>query len=134
MSQWEARLDTTTDAQEVVFGAHVNGVLHGVAGVSFETREKVRHKATIFGMYVSKRVRSAGTGQMLLEALISQAKARKTVRILQLTVTEGNEAAENLYRKAGFLPFGVERFAVRVGNDFVSKVHMWCDLSDVDKP
>ena len=133
VSWWEARLDPAVNAQELVFGALVDDVLQGVAGISFETREKARHKASIFGMYVDRQVRSAGTGLKLLAELVSQARTRDGVRILQLTVTQGNEPAESLYRKAGFRPFGVEPLAVQVGNTFVSKVHMWRDLLDADE-
>jgi len=33
-----------------------------------------------------------------------------------------------LYERSGFVEFGVEPYAVAVGESFVSKVHMWCDI------
>jgi RimJ/RimL family protein N-acetyltransferase len=48
--------------------------------------------------------------------------------LVQLTVTQGNQGAQGLYERQGFTPFGVEPCAVAVGERFVSKVHMWCDL------
>lgn len=126
---WESRLASEPDAREVVFGAFVDGALAGVAGLSFEAREKARHKATLFGMYVPSGFRQHGVGRGLVAALLAFARAREGVEVVQLTVTSGNLGAEASYRSAGFVPFGVEPMAVRVGDTFVSKTHMWCQLS-----
>ena len=52
LSWWAERVSEAANAKEVVFGAFVDGELAGVAGLSFEMREKARHKATLFGMVV----------------------------------------------------------------------------------
>jgi RimJ/RimL family protein N-acetyltransferase len=60
--------------------------------------------------------------------VLAQARERAGVRLVQLTVTDGNTAAQALYERCGFIRFGLEPLAVAVGAQFVSKVHMWCDL------
>ena len=45
-----------------------------------------------------------------------------------LTVTAGNVAAINLYRRCGFVQFGLEPMAVRVGEEYFDKIHMWREL------
>ncbi len=100
----------------------------GVAGLSFETREKANHKATLFGMYVPSEFRHRGVGRELVLAALEHAKGRRRVKVVQLTVTDGNAAAQALYEHCGFVQFGLEPFAVAVGEQFVSKVHMWCNL------
>jgi RimJ/RimL family protein N-acetyltransferase len=122
---WESRLREEPHAPELVFGAFSEGQLAGVAGLSFELREKARHKATLFGMYVPDRFRHRGLGRGLVDAALAHAGARPGAKVVQLTVTEGNRAARTLYEQCGFVAFGVEPFAVAVGADFVSKVHMW---------
>src|SRR6478672_10942453 len=52
LSWWERRLRTGPDADEIVIGALEDDTLAGVVGLSFEPREKAKHKATLFGMYV----------------------------------------------------------------------------------
>lgn len=128
LSWWEGRLSTAPDAKDVVFGASHGGVLVGAVGLSLDAREKARHKATLFGMVVSTPQRRLGLGQQLVAAALDCARSRPGVRLVQLTVTQGNTQAQALYTRNGFVEFGVEPYAVAVGEGFVSKVHMWCKL------
>jgi RimJ/RimL family protein N-acetyltransferase len=128
LSWWAARVSEATNAKEVVFGAFVEGELAGVAGLSFEVREKTRHKATLFGMVVQAKYRRHGFGRQLVMAVLDHAGRTPDVKLVQLTVTEGNAPAQRLYASCGFVPFGTEPCAVRVGAGYVSKVHMWCRL------
>lgn len=126
---WEKRLDPSPLASELVMGALQGPALIGVAGLSFDSREKARHKATLFGMYVPPAARGQGAGRALVMATLETARLRPGVGLVQLTVTEGNTAAQALYQSCGFVPFGIEPFAVAVGTGFVSKVHMWCGVA-----
>src|SRR5437763_1499146 len=54
LSWWESRLAAGHEPPEMVFGAFQDSELAGAAGLSFESREKIRHKGTLFGMYVPK--------------------------------------------------------------------------------
>ena len=131
LSWWESRVVPGGEAAEVVFGAFHDARLAGVAGLSFETREKARHKATLFGMYVPPRARCQGIGLRLVDAALAFARSRSGIKVVQLTVTEGNASAEALYRRCGFAPFGVEPYAVAVDGGYVAKVHMWCNVEPV---
>lgn len=126
ISWWEARLAPGTSANEVVFGAFMEGELVGVAGLSFDTRLKTRHKSRLFGVYVTGRFQSQGIGRKLIDEALRYAKSLPDITMTQLTVTAGNISALKLYESSGFMPFGTEPFAVRVGAGYVSKVHMWC--------
>jgi len=124
-SWWEARLSSDPDASRLVLGAFSDGQLAGVVGLSFEKREKVRHKATLFGMYVRPQWRSRGVGRQLIESALAQARRRPGIKVVQLTVTETNTPAVALYESCGFVRFGVEPLAVAVGPGYVAKLHMW---------
>jgi RimJ/RimL family protein N-acetyltransferase len=134
LSWWERRLSAEPRPQHMVFGAFADvemaGELAGVAGLSFETRPKLRHKAALFGMYVAPAFRQRGLGRALVNAVLAGAKARAGVKVIQLTVTQGNAKAIALYEACGFKPFGVEPFAMAVANGFVSKVHLWQEVDD----
>jgi RimJ/RimL family protein N-acetyltransferase len=124
LAWWEARLAVGDAASEVVWGAFTGDELAGVAGLSFESREKARHKATLFGMYLLPQARGQGLGEQLVHALLDHARSRPSVKQVLLTVTEGNAAAVALYTRCGFVAWGVEPDAVAVDGAFVSKVHM----------
>lgn len=132
LAWWEARLSAEPAAHRLVLGAFDGGELAGVVGLSFEQREKVRHKATVFGMYVRPRWRGQGIGRRLVVSVLTHARERPGVKVVQLTVTEANVPAVALYESCGFLRFGVEPLAVAVGSQYVAKVHMWRRI-DPDK-
>ena len=125
LSWWESRL---TGKLDVVLGAFDEGRLAGIAGLALEPREKARHKATLFGMYVSADVRQRGLGLQLVQAVLAEARTHQHLRVIKLTVTAGNDAAFNLYRRCGFVQFGLEPMAVRVGEEYFDKIHMWREL------
>ena len=128
---WESRLAPGDAPDELVFGCLLDHQLAGVAGLAFERRDKVRHKASLFGMYVPAEYRRMGLGQHLVQHALSYARTRPGVRLVQLTVTDANVAARSLYARHGFVPFGLEPMAVAVGTSYVDKLHMWYGL---DRP
>jgi RimJ/RimL family protein N-acetyltransferase len=126
LSWWESRLTGKLDR---VFGAFEEGELAGIVGLAFESREKARHKATLFGMYVTGEVRQRGLGYQLVQAALDEAQAHQGLKLIQLTVTAGNESAFRLYQRCGFVQFGLEPLAVRVGEDYFDKIHMWREIT-----
>jgi len=128
LAWWEHRLTGAPDAHERVWGVLENDTLAGVVGLSFDKREKVRHKAHLFGMFVATEFRQRGLGGQLLVAALQHARSQPQVQIVQLTVTQGNTTAQALYERHGFVEFGLEPFAVAVAGGFVAKSHMWCRL------
>jgi len=128
LSSWEARLKPGPQPSDLVLGAFRDGQLAGVVGLHFDSREKARHKAMLVGMYVPSRFRRSGLGRLLVQAALGEARSRAGVKLVQLMVTHGNHAARALYESCGFVQYGLEPLAVAVGDGFVSKVHMWCDL------
>ena len=131
---WEARV-ADGDSPERVYGAFsesafsesatADGRLVGVAGLRFQERPRTRHKAWLFGMYVRPSQRGSGLGRELVEAVLDGARSRRGVLLIQLTVSEINRAARELYESCGFQVFGTEPMALRFEDRFVAKVHMW---------
>ncbi len=122
---WESRLSADPAATRMVLGAFQAGELAGVVGLSFEQREKVRHKATLFGMYVRPTLRHRGIARQLVQSALQCAREHPDMKLVQLTVTETNAAAVALYESCGFTSFGVEPMAIAAGSGYLSKLHMW---------
>lgn len=129
LSWWTSRVASGEDVDERMFGAFDADELVGVAGLRFETRPKTRHKGLLVGMYVRPRATGLGIGRRLVAAVLDAARARDGVRLVQLTVSEGNAPAQALYERCGFVPFGLEPLAITSGDGFVAKLHMWVDLA-----
>lgn len=125
LAWWQRRLDASPQATQWVLGAFDGGRLVGAAGLEFETRGKARHKATLFGMFVASDARQGGFGRRLVDGVLDLAASRDGVKLVQLTVTEGNAAAQGLYARCGFEVFGIEPFAVALEGRYLAKVHMW---------
>jgi RimJ/RimL family protein N-acetyltransferase len=117
-----------------VLGAFdASGELVGVVGMDVDPRRKVRHRGHVFGMYVPAESRRAGVGRSLLEALIARARGVPGLEALTLSVTAGNAAARALYERAGFVAWGTDRAAIRVGAAAFDKVHMTMRLSPLSQ-
>jgi adenylate cyclase class IV/ribosomal protein S18 acetylase RimI-like enzyme len=126
LAWWEARL--APGSHEALFGAFAGDGLAGSVGLSFERRARTRHKALLFGMYVAPGHRLRGLGARLLDTALAHARATPGVELVQLTVSERNLAALELYRSRGFVEWGFEPRAVSLGDGHVAKRHLWCDL------
>ncbi|MFC7543443.1 GNAT family N-acetyltransferase [Siccirubricoccus deserti] len=87
--------------------------LVGMAGFFAHRPAKVRHKGAIWGVYVQAAARGQGIAGRLMQRAIAQARSAGLERLL-LTVTVGNAAAQALYGRLGFLPYGIEQAALRL--------------------
>ena len=117
-SWWTARLQSN-----MVFGGWIDSSpLLGVAGFYVPGAAKQRHKGVLWGMYVRSDGRGTGLAASLLQRVIEQ--ARPLVEEIRLTVMASNKAAHRLYSAAGFEPYGLERRALKVGDEYYDDVLM----------
>lgn len=92
-------------SKEVMLLAVLDGEVVGTAGVTaVGDRFKVRHRAE-FGIAVSEKFRGLGIGNALMNAAIECAGLMCYTQ-LELSVSEANERAVSLYKKAGFVETG----------------------------
>ena len=103
-------------AAQAVFGGFVEGTLVGVAGFAAPALAKKKHKGLVWGVYVRAGMRGHGLGRALVAQLIEHARGR--VAQLHAAVVTGNTVAGNLYRDLGFVTYGVEPRALKVGERY----------------
>jgi len=108
-----------------VYGA-IATPLAGIIGFTIRPEPKHAHKGLIWGMYVRPQYRGTGLGDRLLKYVIAEAIGR--VEIIQLAVVHHNPAI-NLYHKNGFLEYGREERAVKIGNDYFDDIWMALPIS-----
>lgn len=126
-SWWLARI-ADPKGMSFAIGAFQESELVGAVTVEFNSKPKTRHKAHLIGMFVNEAARGLGAGKALVQEALAFAVEREGVRVVTLTVTEGNAPAIALYESCGFAAFGVEPMAVATPNGFKAKVHMWRQL------
>lgn len=124
---WETRI-ADARGSSITFGAFVEGTLIGSAGIRFEERERERHKATLFGMYVLPHHRGGGVGRSLVQAVLDCASAREHIAVIQLALIEGNLSAQRLYESCGFATYAIEPMAIRMETGHRTLIHMWQQL------
>jgi hypothetical protein len=54
--------------------------------------------------------------------------ARENVELIQLSVVTENRLARRLYERAGFLEFGIELKASKLGDKYYDEAHMALDF------
>lgn len=96
-----------------LFGAYIDGELVGMAGFARMKPLRERHKGTVGSLYVRASARGLGLGGKLLAAVIDH--ARGEVEVLSLVVVSTNTAAVDLYERHGFRRWGLEPFALKLG-------------------
>lgn len=125
----EARIQRTET--QIVFGAFVGMRLAGIAGLRREPLGQVRHKAVLWGVFVSPDQRREGLARKLFSRVVSHARDEGVLQI-QLCVNAQNTRARNLYRSLGFVTFGVEPRAMRVGDAYFDEEHMVLRLDEIN--
>ncbi len=92
----------------ILFGAFSEEKLVGVIAISRRLSQKFKHRAFIWGMYISNEFRQLKVGALLLAHVQSWAKNHQEVNVLWLQVTESNKPAVSFYKKHGFEIYGTE--------------------------
>jgi ribosomal protein S18 acetylase RimI-like enzyme len=123
----EARIQRKST--QVVFGAFIDSKLVGIAGLRREPLEQVKHKAVLWGVFISPDRRREGVARKLISSVPSFARDEGVLQI-QLCVNAENDRAQSLYRSLGFKPFGLEPRAMRVGAKYFDEEHMVLRLDD----
>ncbi|MGO4275177.1 GNAT family N-acetyltransferase, partial [Paenibacillus sp. TAF58] len=102
----------------------------GTVGFKREQSLKMKHKAFIWGIYVSEKHRGQGIAKQLMVEVIHRGKQLERLKQVSLSVVTTNGAAADLYRKLGFETYGVERNALEYegqGYDEEMMVYMYKD-------
>jgi RimJ/RimL family protein N-acetyltransferase len=108
------RLEARDD--EAVFGAFEGDSLVGTVGLNREHQMNLAHKGHVWGMYVAPSARGHGLARDLMLAALAFARGVPGLSKVNLHVDAGNVPAIALYESLGFVVFGRESDAMRVGS------------------
>ena len=82
---------------------------------------KLRHKSSVWGMYVVSEVRARGIGKLLLSELLNKAKCLEGVEQVNLSVVSSNIKAKGIYHSLGFKTYGIEVNALKIGVQYFNE-------------
>jgi GNAT superfamily N-acetyltransferase len=105
-----------------VFGALDGDTIVGLAGYHVERAPRRAHKGMLWGVYVRREARGSGLARQLVEAVLEHAAGH--VEALNLVAERGNMPARRLYTALGFVEYGLEKDAVRIGDRYFDDVLM----------
>jgi ribosomal protein S18 acetylase RimI-like enzyme len=129
------RLAAATTENYIV-GAFAEGTLVGTVGFGREMRQKERHKARIWGVFVEQEHRGQGIAARLMTEVLQRATLLAGLEKITLTVGD-QTAAKRLYSSLGFTVFGHERGALKLGDgahgEYVDEDHMVFAISKPDQ-
>lgn len=110
--------------RNIIFGGGLanKSDFKGVVGFYIPDGAKQRHKGVLWGMFVQTEARGTGLGSSLVARVLEH--AIQTVEEVRLTVVATNTAAIRLYERAGFEQYGLERRALKIGDDYHDEVLM----------
>jgi ribosomal protein S18 acetylase RimI-like enzyme len=103
-----------------------SGAIAGIAAYAPISALKMRHRASLFSMYVRPQPRGKGIGAALVRAALDEAKG-KALQV-HCNVVTSNDPARRLYERHGFTIYGTEPRALKVGERFYDEYLMVCRL------
>lgn len=105
-----------------IWGAFDNDELVGVAGYFLNQSLKTKHKAALWGVYVTPKFRGQNLAQRLSRAVIDNLP--KQAELILTNVVAGNKAAEKTYKSLGFEQYGLEKCALKYNGQYYDEIMM----------
>ena len=103
--------------------------LVGLLGMRRDPRPSVRHKASLWGLYVLPPWRRQGVARVMLSEMITVAGTVDGLRQLRATVPVTGGALA-VFEQAGFARFGIEVDAKQVDGRFYDQAYVWLRVGE----
>lgn len=118
------RVQLSSPPPNAVFGNFEDNELVGTAAISlYNGFPSSRHKALLWGVFVSPRWRRRELGRSLVARTLCHARDAGIARV-NLTVYVPNQAAVALYASFGFEASGIEKEAICLDGNFYDGLQM----------
>ena len=117
-------LEKITKKQAVQLLVICEGEIIGISDV--EMKDKTEKHLGIFGITIAKDFRGKGIGSKLMGMVINEAETNLSVlEIMILDVFANNDLAKEMYKKFGFVEYGVLPNGIKLENGHVDRVLMY---------
>ena len=107
----------------VLGGFLTDGRLAGTAGLMVPAGRKLRHRGTLWGVYVRPEARGLGMAKGLVAGVV--ARARTQVEVITLGVGAYNAPALKVYESQGFTEYARDQGLIKIADDYVDEILMF---------
>jgi len=118
--------DENQPSEVFVIGAFEGEQLIGTSAFERETRYKLRHKGTLWGVYVLPDYRKRGIARILVQKTIDTAK--EISELNQIDIEVSGEFQRKFYESLSFIRWGVEKNGTKTGENYLNWTHMVLNL------
>ena len=133
LETWEERLAKyTLSPDQTLLLAQAGDELVGMAGIYRDPRPKIRHAASIWGVYVKPGWRGLQVGEGLVRACLEWARAHAVITV-RLGVISENASAIRCYQRCGFKVYGVEPKVIYWDEHYYDELLMVCEVEAEDE-
>jgi RimJ/RimL family protein N-acetyltransferase len=127
-SAYASRLGDAATGRFVLGAFNDAGILVGAIALERETRLHTQHRANVVGMMVSNYAQKQGIATQLVAQCVHMAMTLTNIEQLTLTVTASNRHVVRLYKRAGFVDYGLHPKAIKIGDAYYDKMAMCLEL------
>lgn len=127
----EKHLVLSESGASPIFGAWEVGNLVGLLGLKPDSRPTVRHKASLWGLYVQPNFRRQGVGKGLVTLAIAEAKEMPYLELLRAGATLDGDTLLHFFAACGFREYGREPRSKLFNGVYYDQAYLWCPLADV---
>ena len=123
--KWKERLQNAHDEKtDFILFAKSGDKLVGMVRAFRSQEIKIKHIATIYGVYVNPQFRFQRLGAKLLENFINKLKKHPQIVKIKISVVTENSVALKLYQKLGFSTVGKDKKELFVNNRYYDEYRM----------
>jgi RimJ/RimL family protein N-acetyltransferase len=108
---------------KLFFGYEDNNLI-GMIGVVFPGRERQKHTAWIYWVWLKSEFRGKGYGKKMIQHSVDVAFERTNVIKINLQVVSSQEKAIMLYKKIGFVESGSQKKEIFLDNEYLDFISM----------
>ncbi|MCB0755450.1 MAG: GNAT family N-acetyltransferase [Flavobacteriales bacterium] len=123
----------TTLEGHFIIGVFNQDQLIGIAGFYRSHQPKVRHKGTVWSVFIHPDQRGKGLGKKLMEETIRSAFEFDGLERILLGASARNQVAISLYKSLGFKEYGCEPRCLKIDDNYFDEVLMALDRADYRK-
>ena len=127
----EKHLVLSESGTSPILGAWQGDKLVGQVGFKPESRPTVRHKATLWGLYVQPNFRRQGVGKQLVHLAMATAKEMPDLEQLRAVATLDGDGLHHFFTACGFREYGREPRAKLFENTYYEQAYFWCALAEI---